>query len=122
MAQHSTARHGEAQHSTAQHSTAQHSRAGSPLLQLSDGALGVPADVVGQHHQAQQLHVGHMGLHLLLSHAQQVQPVHIWDDAHRHGHQPEAVATETIPNLHSNLAYSKLAGEPESYRLIGFVY
>ncbi len=92
-------------HSTAQRSAAQHAfklQCCSPILQLSDGALGVRADVVSQHHEAQQLHVGHMGLHLLLSHAQQVQLMHVWDDAHCHGHQPEAVAAEPILDLHHN--------------------
>ena len=28
--------------------------------------------------------------------------MHIRDDAHRHGHQPEAVAAEPISDLHSN--------------------
>ena len=104
-AQDRAAQHSTAQHSTAQHSTAQHAfqlQCCSPILQLSYGALGVRADVVSQHHEAQQLHVGHMGLHLLLSHAQQVQLMHVWDDAHCHGHQPEAVAAKPISDLHSN--------------------
>ena len=94
--------HSTAQHSTAQHSTVQHAfqlQCCSPVLQLSHGALGVKADVIGQHHEAKQLHVGHMSLYLLLSHAQQVQLMHVWYDAHCHGHQPEAVAAEPISDL-----------------------
>ena len=102
---HSTAQLSTPQLSTGQHSTAQHAfqlQCRSPILQLSYGALGVRADVVSQNHEAQQLHVGHMGLHLLLSHAQQVQLMHVWNDAHCHGHQPEAVAAEPISDLHSS--------------------
>ena len=116
--QHCCALHCTAQHSLAQHSTAEHAfqlQCCSPILQLSYGALGVRADVVSQHHKAQQLHVGRMGLHLLLSHAKEVQLMHIRDDTHCHGHQPEAVAAEPIPDLHNNYENNKDDDDPDLY-------
>ena len=69
------------------------------MLQLTDGFFRIWADAVSQYHEAQQVHVDHMGLNLLLSHVQQVQLVSMVDGAHCHSHHPEAVAAKVIPHL-----------------------
>ena len=71
------------------------------MLKLVDGFFRVRADVVSQHHQAQQVHMGHMGLDLVLSHVQQIQLMSIVNHANCHGHHPEAVAAELISDLKS---------------------
>ncbi len=70
-----------------------------PLLELSDGVFGIIAYAVGQYHQSNQLNAGGTGFHLLLSHARQVQLVHVWNDTNRPCQQPEALAAILIHNL-----------------------
>ncbi len=70
-----------------------------PILQVGDGVLGIRAHIVGQHNQAQEVHVHCTGLHLLLSHPGKVQAHCIGDDPHGHCQQAEALAAVVIHHL-----------------------
>ena len=82
------------------------------MLKLVDGVLRVRADVISQHHEAQQVQVGHMALNLLLSHVQQAQLVHIVNGANCNGHQAEAIAAEVVSHLRTEGLSLTLSNHP----------
>lgn len=55
--------------------------------------------------------MGHMGLHLLLSHVHQVQLGHIGDDADSHRHQPETVTAVLIMHLYKQSCLDSLKSD-----------
>lgn len=79
--------------------TACRKKIGVPFLQLGDSSLRVNSYVVGQHHQAQQLHVDGLGLHLLLRHVNQAQICCLGNHADCHGQQAKAFAAVLIHDL-----------------------
>ena len=71
----------------------------SPVLYLADCFLGVLSHAVTQHNETQQVQLSGACLDLLLSHARQVQPVHMSDDSHCSCQQAKALAAVSIHHL-----------------------